>query len=653
MGELRFQSNGAAVRSIMAALVAALVAGGCAFITTESGSETVSESPTTSAAVEDTTDDTTSDELATTDTTEPEPEPVGDPLPAGADANVLYDVIRDVHGPTDDVAAEVSRLIAHPELPSPTGAHIRELSVQLDEDDGNAGLDARVEFYADGSLDDLKVFYETEVPPLGWRLATTESGTDFEDNPTTELGFESIGGDDSFDAPELTVTLIADPRLDRMLVETRYRGPLDGNPQSEFERFLGWYDERLVLDGGEVENVSVTTFAYDLTLSMSTGLRFGYPGADADQLSADLTAQAESMSMDVSLSGDDPSVDATSYYPSFASYTYRLSTFDEEKPTLSVGSSDSAVLDYLDPARIASDFDIEYDLYEGGGEVITTYQIERVIRNVGGITQDVSEDMRRLLPFPDVPTPARTYIHFVGLSASEIDEETARRQAIVGFRAPGTRPDLLVFFETQFTAAGWEEIGRSEAEDDDGLLATTIEYDLASEGTETLTLSITEVPDATYTDVSWSHVAEIPAEEAFGPEFTTWPRNAPIPDGGRITAYEISENLLDDEGARFSITQDYEASQEELFEEVESLIPASDWEVSDFPATSQSIQLDNPNLWSSSILVLSGFEENPVIFSVTNEYFSEGTFFYYGDEEEGLTREQDAEAEAEEDDSDG
>jgi hypothetical protein len=245
-------------------------------------------------AQEGTADDssaTSSTEVATSGGSSPDVvfPPPGPPLEPQSSAELIREAIEDAHGPTDDVAGQMNRFVTFPDLPTPAGTEIIELRADLrDTLDGQWILvTAEVTVQADGTVDDLVTFYESELTPFGW-LQTP--ATEHAEGPgrLRRLGFAIP--DSSYELDDVTVELMALPdgaagAGARSQVRLRYVALLPIDDQAPRERLAGWAADLPLPEGGAVTGAGIQTTSIGRhSLHYSLALR--YDGADPETVAA-------------------------------------------------------------------------------------------------------------------------------------------------------------------------------------------------------------------------------------------------------------------------------------------------------------------------------------------------------------------------------
>ncbi|MEL7156454.1 MAG: hypothetical protein AAFN30_07635 [Actinomycetota bacterium] len=145
------------------------------------------------------------------------------------DGRSLNELLLDIHGPTDDVAAQVNRLTSFPAVPTPAGGAVitEVMTLQNPADPADVtDLSAiasftRLGLYSSATPDELLGLYETAYADWGYRtVKTTEESTDDAVATTIEL---ELGDEPGRPTAEVTVSDGADTDLTLVRIEHRER----------------------------------------------------------------------------------------------------------------------------------------------------------------------------------------------------------------------------------------------------------------------------------------------------------------------------------------------------------------------------------------------------------------------------------------------
>ncbi len=165
-----------------------------------------------------------------------------DPVEGDDDGASLNQLVLDLHGPTDDLAAEVNRLTTFPAIPTPDdGAVLVDVMTLQDPSDDvdPTGLSeiysfTRVGFYSSATPEELTALYEGAYQGWGFTTAkTTEESTD--DKVSTILSMEL--GDEPF--RPMAEIIISDEAVTELTLVTIRHTELTGGGD-RFQELAAW-----------------------------------------------------------------------------------------------------------------------------------------------------------------------------------------------------------------------------------------------------------------------------------------------------------------------------------------------------------------------------------------------------------------------------
>jgi hypothetical protein len=212
--------------------------------------------------------------------------PPGPPLEPLSSAELIRQAVEDAHGPTDDVAGQMSRFVDFPDLPTPEGAEIVELRADVrDTLDGSSILvTAEVAVVADGTVEELAKFYEIALGPYGW-LPSSASDHLVGSGGLQRRGFAIPGT--TYELDDLTIELAdVSPASSgasvRSEVRLRYVELVPAGENAIRQRLEGWAADLPLPAGGTVTGAGIqTTSLGRLSLFYSLALRYDDVGAEA------------------------------------------------------------------------------------------------------------------------------------------------------------------------------------------------------------------------------------------------------------------------------------------------------------------------------------------------------------------------------------
>ena len=555
---------------------------GCSF-TISGGSEdegVVADTTNTTGAATPT--ETTSEATDTSSETETADQPSNEstePLPAGASLEQVLALVQDLHGPTSDISAQMNRLVRYPELPTPAGAHIAGIyarGVPAFQNEGRFEMWSEADFYADGTVDDLVVFYETQLPPLGWSSTKKANDTRFDGSPITVLEFEMPSSTGSR-TETLEVTIVEDADLPELLVETRFIGG-ETDDRSFIDGMSGWFDPSLVPDNGSITSIVLATTAGEGRTDVTIDNQFRYEsGETGPELLSDVEERGAASGFEIAETSRTDAVELV--VP--ATERFYLSVYEAtDYSTVTVEADSKFVNEELETADVVA-VDKPTDPVP---DFATVDQIETVVNEIHGPTADISAQMNRLTPFPPVPTPIGSSVLDLTASIDQVigSDEVLSHFGAVTFEVQGTKDDTLLFFDAQIAALGWTESSRSDETEDDGLTSrTTVEYDIpdANAGSRPpFKLVVIDDVDKADVIVEWTYYEFISKNQALTERWLGWQGETPLPDGGELTSVTVSSDGIFGQAMFFSVEYDYEAVEEaDLRSQVEGLVAGSDY----------------------------------------------------------------------------
>lgn len=189
------------------------------------GGESGSSTTATTAATEEAEDDTDASPTMADDRSA-----YGlDPVEGRDDGQSVHDLIIDLHGPTDDVAAQANRLTSFPGIPTPDGgAVITEIMTLQDPADVTDLADVsavlsytRLSFYSSSSTEELILLYSEAYEMWGYtKVKTSEESSDAAVSTTLML---ELGEEPTRPTAEVTITDETDTELTLVKIVQRER----------------------------------------------------------------------------------------------------------------------------------------------------------------------------------------------------------------------------------------------------------------------------------------------------------------------------------------------------------------------------------------------------------------------------------------------
>ncbi len=212
-----------------------------------------------------------------------------DPLPeSGATADEIQAIVSDIYGPTADVSAQMQRIGAFPDIPTPNGADIVDLrsgvnnviSFSGNSEDFRA-MSSEVEMFIDGEYDDVNAFYDAQLASLGW----TEDSNKTE---KTDDGLSTVRRV-TYDVPEqegkqinadLTITDDVDDARTKVNLSYAEIVPV---ADSGLERWASWFGDDPFPEGGELYSAGISTFGFGSS-AVFYNVEYLYPDREPESM---------------------------------------------------------------------------------------------------------------------------------------------------------------------------------------------------------------------------------------------------------------------------------------------------------------------------------------------------------------------------------
>ena len=447
-----------------------------------------------------------------------------------ASSDEVTAIVEDVHGATPSVSREMNRIAFFPEsFPTPDGGvFISEIDVRpgLRFDRSGFDLHSEVSFLVDAPIDSVWSFFDGALDSRGWEFAAQDE---------TPRGWETKtyhrADDESASNQSLTLIVSDQPNDPRTKVTADYQA-LELLDQVALDRLLGWYPNVTLPDDARSDGASVATVAAGdhttIKLVSSYIIETGDAAEVATLLAAeagirDFTVQERDRGVDEAIDLDGP----------LDSFLVRVRQADD-KVLLRISGSTKFRATAADTPAVA-------EMATAPGEELSDQapleNIETIVNAVHGPTNDAAGELRRLSPFPDVPTPPGSSI--VDLSTHVWPTDRSGISAVktqARLRATGTKDEIDVFYEAAANERGWKLRTTGTDSNDGGVTSTTrIEYEIP--GVDPLLGPAFEVTTSDDTAkgsvlIEYLYGALHPDSEARIERWLGWQTGLPLPDGG-------------------------------------------------------------------------------------------------------------------------
>lgn len=242
----------------------------------------------------------------------------------------------------------------------------------------------------------------------------------------------------------------------------------------------------------------------------------------------------------------------------------------------------------------------------GGPPIVTlasAADIRSAVEQTHGRTSDVSAEIRRFAPFPDIPTPDRARVEELRADVRDLDDAAGvTTTAEVAFTVDGDSDELVELYRNDFAARGWTEsadrTGRSSGEAVRNLSFAIPDSAYALD--DVLVTFSPAPPDdgVARTMVRMRYVEVLPPGDPIGQRLVGWAAGVPLPDSPVITSAGIHTSSVGRNTLHFSIATYYEAlTPEAVAEALRRALPAEGYSERPTPligdATDNWVHLNN------------------------------------------------------------
>ena len=212
------------------------------------------------------------------------------PLPEEALISEVAELVNNMRGQTDDLHQQMTRLVDFPNIASPLGAQILDISVAMTPGEDDIRAESTATIRAPGGATDLIDYFDAEMVSRSWNEADVSTEvTDFGVKKTTVYRWPGTSGDDK----EVKITVNPMPGL--VLITIESLALVDSRDES-YDRLQGWQDKIRTPSSAEVtgaaistaENVGTATVTYELDAETAAEAR-------SDMLNAVRTSEFETV----------------------------------------------------------------------------------------------------------------------------------------------------------------------------------------------------------------------------------------------------------------------------------------------------------------------------------------------------------------------
>lgn len=496
-----------------------------------------------------------------------------DPVPDTNSGEAVAALVEEIHGSTDDLSREVNRLTRFPRIPTPAGANLFEVEISTGKifGDDRTSHSVTLEVSVADQPQQVQAAFEEALTGDGWSLDSTE----FDPESRIEESHERRTFSRPIDGgtPEsLTVTSIETDAADLVLsyrvtvvdeaLHGRFQGiPGDGAPVPAGAEFLGSFIATSY-GPGETGLAVLTEHDYE-----------DAPDPSVEGILAEIEALAAEGPYPVefaSVSGVDLTVDGYDLFQ-VSPFNGLVKVKGERTfPTPEPGETSTPV---AAPDQSAD------PLADGAGPEA----FAALLADIHGPTSDVSAQMQRLGPFPQLPTPRQASILNVEstLSVDLEGRDVVVVQGAVELAVAGQFDEVDTFYQAQLVASGWVLARTDEGGDDPEVAKVTHSYtnpDVVGSIGAPLEVEIVDDPANADVQVTIDYNEFVPADQADWGPWSGWVGDAPIPDGGERVLMGVNSFRWDGDAASLLTYHVYPGlERDEVLPAVEAASPGTDY----------------------------------------------------------------------------
>ncbi|MEM7341665.1 MAG: hypothetical protein AAF467_23660 [Actinomycetota bacterium] len=251
--------------------------------------------------------------------------------------------------------------------------------------------------------------------------------------------------------------------------------------------------------------------------------------------------------------------------------------------------------------------------------------LQAVVEETHGRTSNVSLEMQRFLPFPELATPARADVFEIRADVRQTDDRSAHTlTAEIGFTAEGTVEELAAFYQRAVADLGW-----TLTADVDQTSATTpvrrLTYDVPASAYpfEDFVIDIRatgeDAAPGSRPEVRLRYRDEVPASDTeLRDRFSGWAQGIPLPPDGELKGAGLHTTTETRQSVHYALTVSYpNTTPEDVAAAVRAELPSESFaSIPQTPAgddTDNWIYLDN-EFFSDARITTHGVPDkiNPV-----------------------------------------
>lgn len=506
------------------------------------------------------------------------------PISAEDSSDEILALFDSIHGPTDDISAAVNTLSPFPQLPTPAGSHIISASTFLNTnrpEEAFVSITTETEVKVDGERADIVEQYEAAMAPLGWVLEDKED-RDFAPtgDPGTFLSFEKQDAGLGWERAGVGVVSGEDFTFARLSYSASEFPDADNAIR---DRLAGWHGQIPQHDGAVPWNINIgSDFGpgrTDVFFSSQYSVE-ELVNADKDETLQKLVDKAAAEGIEV----EEISGGVIIERENFENFVVQAGSQHIVRGRAKI------ITPPFEGVAVVAEEKSNDPLPETDA---TADEIQAVVSEIFGPTEDVAAQMQRIGVFPDLPTPNGADItnfragvqNILTFSAASDNFKAANTE--VEMFIDGEYDDVNAFYDAQAAALGWTQGDNKTEKTDDGLTTTRrVDYTGPEvDGNPTQAeLVITDDVDEARTTVNISYSEIVPNSDPKIKRWQSWFGKSPFPDGGELETAGITTFAFFGDGKTFFYQAEFsyeDSTVEGMLDEIESAVAASDFIVAD------------------------------------------------------------------------
>ncbi|MEM8924964.1 MAG: hypothetical protein AAGD35_15775 [Actinomycetota bacterium] len=217
-------------------------------------------------------------------------------------------------------------------------------------------------------------------------------------------------------------------------------------------------------------------------------------------------------------------------------------------------------------------------------EAATAAEIRAAVAEAHGRTLDVSAEMRRFAPFPQLPEQQRAELHELRAEVREADGGAGLVVvAEVRYTVDGAADALIDQYVADFAARGWLQVAARTSVSDGGA-AREFDFEIPETPYRLPDVGLTVAPTPAFDSVSRSSITvryteTRPADDPLANRYRAWTAAVPLPPGFSVTGAGIHTSSIGASTLHYSVAMFYPGiGANEVATAVRSALPISGFE---------------------------------------------------------------------------